>query len=208
MKDTKEKKYIDFFKKFLTKKIAIVIAIICIIILVILGIGNKFFTDSKTTKMKFEDIGELATQCAYCTEINVIEEARELFKIEIPFTQSKYIYTMDFEIKAGFDFEKIEWNEKNNKIVVNMPEVKVLSTEPRTDKVKIYHERESIFKQIDLGDILVSIDDMSKDAEKNAIANGLFENAKSNAEVIITNFLAQDYDMDVCEIEFKYAKEK
>lgn len=207
MKETKENKKIKLLGKFMTKKVTLVVAIVCVIAIVILGIGSRFSTSRETEKLRFEDIGELATQCAYCTEINVIDEARELFKIKIPFTQSKYIYTMDFEIKAGFDFEEIKWDIKENKIVVSMPAVRVLSNEPRTDKVKIYHEKESIFKQIDLEDILVSIDDMKKDAEKNAIANGLYDNAKTNAETIITGFLAQEYDLEQYEVEYKYAEE-
>lgn len=113
---------------------------------------------------------------------------------------------MDFEIKAGFDFGEIKWDVKKDKIVINMPQVKVLSNEPRTDKVKIYHDKESIFKQIDLKNVLISIDDMKKDAEKNAIANGLYENAKTNAESIITTFLAQEYNLKEYKLEFKYTE--
>lgn len=48
---------------------------------------------------------------------------------------------------------------------------------------------------------------MKEDAEKKAIANGLFENAKANAETIITNFLAQKYDVEEYTIKYKYPKE-
>ena len=194
----------NLLSKILTKKVIAMIVVCTAIMFVILGVGNKFYMASKTTKLKFENIGELATQCAYCTEINVIEEARELFKIEIPFTQSKYIYAMDFEIKAGFDFEQIKWSVNENQIIVTMPEVKILSNEPQTDKVQIYHEDESKYKQIKLSDLLLSIDSMKKDAEKNAIANGLYDNAKANAETIISGFLAQEYDLDKYEISFTY----
>ena len=54
---------------------------------------------NKLTKLGFEDIGELATQAAYCTEVNVTEGARELFGLTIPFTQSKYVYSYDVVIK-------------------------------------------------------------------------------------------------------------
>lgn len=211
MNETKDNKksnlLTNLLAKLLTKKVISAVAIVCVLAIVSLGVGSSFSTSSEPKKLKFENIGELATQCAYCTEINVIEEARELFQIKIPFTQSKYIYTMDFEIKAGFDFEEIHWDVQESIIVVNMPAVKVLSNEARTDKVKIYHEEESIFKQIGLEDLLVSIDDMKKNAEKNAIANGLYENAKKNAETIITSFLAQEYDLEQYKIEYKYAEE-
>ena len=207
MNESKDKKKTKILKKFLTRKVIVTLAVVCVLVVVILGVSNKFFQDSETVELRFENIGELATQCAYCTEVGVIEEARELFKVKIPFTQSKYIYTVDFAIKAGFNFEEIEWDVTESKIVVDMPAVKVLSNEVKTDKIKVYHEKESIFKQIKLEDVLVSIDNMKKDAEKNAISNGLYENAKENAEKIIEGFLGQQYDLQQYKIKFRYAED-
>lgn len=209
MSETKEKVKSKNQTKLLTKKIIAVLVVFAAIVVVILGVSDWKSTQSKSTKLKFENIGELATQCAYSTEIEVIEEARTLFKVKIPFTQSKYIYSMDFEIKAGYDFDKIFWEEKsNNKIVVTMPPVKVLSNEPKTDTVKIYHEEESVFKQIGLTDVMVSIDEMKNNAQRTAIENGLFDNAKQNAETLIKGFLGQKYDTKEYKIEFKYEDNK
>ena len=41
---------------------------------------------------------------------------RNLFGMEIPFTESKYIYSYDVEVKAGIDFADIEWKETNHKL--------------------------------------------------------------------------------------------
>ncbi len=209
MSETKEKVKSKILTKLLTKKVITVLVVFVAIVVVILGVSDWKSTQGKSTKLKFENIGELATQCAYSTEIKVIEEARTLFKVKIPFTQSKYIYSMDFEIKAGYDFEKIFWEEKsNNKIVVTMPPLKVISNEPRTDTVKIYHEEESAFKQISLTDVMVSIDEMKNNAQRTAIENGLFDNAKQNAETLIKGFLGQKYDTKEYKIEFKYEDNK
>ena len=71
-------------------------------------VKNAFTTESKSTKFGFKDIGELATQSAYVTEVNVTEDARELFGLEIPFTQSKTIFSYDVVVKAGIDFSESE----------------------------------------------------------------------------------------------------
>lgn len=56
-------------------------------------IGNKEAqTDGKTAKLTFEDIGELATQSAYCTEIEMIADGQKAFGFDVPFTQAKQIY--------------------------------------------------------------------------------------------------------------------
>ena len=56
---------------------------------------------ARRPNLGFEDIGELATQEANCTEVNVTEDVRKLFGIDIPFTQSKYIYSYKCDRKGG-----------------------------------------------------------------------------------------------------------
>lgn len=187
-------------KKYLIIFSVVVIALLCGII------GHDVYksSESEETKIGFEDIGELATQSAYCTEVNVTDTARELFGMKIPFTQSKYIYSYDFVVKAGFDFEKIKWSEKDNKITVKLPEVKVLSNEAVDDSFKVFHEKESIFRQIKLEENIEAIKEMKKQAVKDAVENGLYENAKNNAEMLLTAFFGSVYDMNQYQIEFIY----
>lgn len=79
---------------YIARRVVGIILIIAVVCAIALGVKNYIFSDSKTTKIGFEDIGELATQTAYCTEVNVTDASRELFGMKIPFTQSKYIYTV------------------------------------------------------------------------------------------------------------------
>lgn len=131
------------------------------------------------------------------------EGSRELFGIQIPFTQSKYIYSMDFEIKAGIDFGDIDWDLKDKIIEVRLPEVRILSSEMKQDSFQVYHEEESIFRQIRLEEINDGFEDMQKQAEKDAVSNGLLENAKSNAETILKEFFAKEYDLKEYKITFR-----
>lgn len=181
-------------------KLALLIAIVAAI-----GVGVRVInvSESKTTKIGFEDIGEIATQSAYCTEVNVTEDAKELYGMRIPFTQSKYIYSYDIVIKAGYDFNEIEWKEKNKTIEVKLPEAKVLSNELDMDSFKVYHEEESIFSKITLEENNDAVKKMKLNAQENAIANGLLENARSNAETMLTGFFADEYDLDEYKIVFE-----
>ena len=101
------------FKRMLASRLAAGIAaalaaLLLLLVIVGLGIRSVVLSESKSTKLGFENIGELATQTAYCTSVNVTEGSRELFGVTIPFTQSKYIYSYDIVIKAGFDFTESE----------------------------------------------------------------------------------------------------
>ena len=205
MKNNREKREggSGFFKLYLTQKVVKIILIIAVIVILFIGVSRYFLTESRTTKLGFEDIGELATQTAYCTEVNVTEAARELFGMTIPFTQSKYIYSYDIQIKAGLDFEEIEWEVNGSTIEVRLPETKILSSEIDLDSFKVYLEDESIYREITLEENNEALKSMKQSAEDDAVANGLLENARSNAETILTGFFGNVYDMDEYEIVFK-----
>ena len=178
-----------------------------IVVALVLGISKGVTSDNKATDLALENIGEMATQSAYCTEVNVTGDDKKIFGITIPFTQSKYVYSYDFNIKAGYDFGEIKWKVSNKKIIVNLPEVRVLSNEIVEDSFKVFHEEESVFTPISLADHNEAVGQMKKDAEAHAVKNGLFDEAQSNAKVILKSFFYKEYDPDEYEIEFNF-KEK
>lgn len=188
--------------KYLAGKLIIALVIILAIAGGAAGIKKHFFTESKTTKIGFEDIGELATQSAFCTEVNVTDSSRKLFGMTIPFTQSKYIYSYDVEVKAGFDFGDIEWSVNDTAIKVKVPKAKILSCEVNTESFKVYHEDESIFRQITLEENNEALNNLKQQAQDDAIANGILENARSNAETILTGFFGKEYNLKDYNIEF------
>ena len=194
-KEVIEKKTIRIFRGHLFIKLVIILLLVLAVIAGIAGLrkdsGQPAESESKTTRIGFENIGQMVTQAAYCTEMNVTKDSRKLFGMTIPFTQSEYIYSYDVEVRAGLDFSQIEWSvdEDNSTIQVRLPQVQILSSEINTDTFKVYHEEESIFTPIKLAD--------NNDALKT-----LIENAESNAETILRGFFANVYDLQKYKIEF------
>ena len=198
----------------ITKKI--IKNLILVLVVAFIGAGAFIFGgkmkedqmqhESKMTKFGFEDIGELATQEMIGTVVHTEKTAQSLFGMEIPFTQSQYIYSYDFDIKSGYDFSYIKYeikdDEENKEILIYLPEAKILSTEILTDSFEFYYEKESFFKRITLSDNNIALKDMKKLAEDNAVSNGIYEKAKSNAEIILKAFFAQYYDLNVYTITF------
>ena len=103
---------IGFWSRHTVRVAALVLIAAAVLSAGAFGLKSLFATDGKTTRLGFEDIGQLATQAAYCTEVKVAEKSAELWGLTIPFTQSKYIYSYDVEVKAGFDFGAITWSVK------------------------------------------------------------------------------------------------
>lgn len=196
MVEKKEKQgFKAMFKRMLASRLAagIAAALAALLLLVIVGLGIRsvVLSESKSTKLGFENIGELATQTAYCTSVNVTEGSRELFGVTIPFTQSKYIYSYDIVIKQALILRK-----------VRLPEAKILSSELKWDSFKLYHEDESIFKQIKMEENNEALKNLVQNAETDAVANGLLDNARSNAETILRGFFGNVYNLEEYEIRF------
>ena len=185
----------------------VLIALVVVLAITVVGLGFKVShtTESKTTKLGFEDIGEFATQSAYCTEVSATAYARKLFGHNLPFTQSNIVFSYDVVIKAGYDFSAITWDVHDTTITVKLPEVKVLSCEVKEDSFKKYVEDESIFTPFTLDDNNNAMKALKETAQTDAIANGLYENARSNAETMLTTFFSSAYDMDQYTIEFQDA---
>ncbi len=182
-----------------------VLGILVVILLaaaVALGAKTVLSADGRIARLGFEDIGELATQSAYCTEVEVTEASRELFGVTIPFTQSKYIYSYDVVIKAGLDFTDVSWSQQDGTIRVTLPEIRVLSNEIDLDSLKVYHEDESLFRNITLEENNAALADLKARAEQDAIGNGLLEEARDNAQQILTAFFANQYDLTEYRLEF------
>ncbi len=201
-KEKKKNKLLKILKNPLIQKIIILVLVAIASGFIAIGIKDVFISDSKTTKIGFENIGELATQSAYCTQVNVTDSSRELFGNKIPFTQSKYIYSYDITIKAGYDFSDIEWNVKGNTIEVKMPKVKILSSQIDLNSFKVYHEEESIFNKITLSENNETLKKLQNEAQTQAIKNGLYENARTNAETMLKSFFGNVYDLNEYKIVF------
>lgn len=193
-----------YFAKKLIKGVLLAAVIAVVSGFAAVGLEKYVLSGSRTTKIGFEDIGELATQTACCTEVNVTEASRDLWGVRIPFTQSKYIYSYDVEIKAGFDFGEIEWSvdEGTSTIKVWLPEVRILSSEIDMDSFKLYHEEESIFRPITLEENNEALANLKQAAKEDAVANGLLDNARGNAETILRGFFGNVYDLETYSIEF------
>ena len=191
-------------KSIVKAKLIALIAVIVISLGAGLYFGKSLSSESRITKLGFEDMGELATQAAYCTMVEDTEAARDLFGVEIPFTQSRLIYSYDVIVRAGLDFEQIEWSvdEPNKVIEVKLPEIKVLNSELDTESFKLYLEDESIFRRISMEENNDSMIEMEENACRQAVGNGLLDEARANAEAILRSFFAGVYDLEKYEIVF------
>lgn len=164
--------------------------------------GTRFL--SKTTSLGLKDIGELATQAGYFTSVQTINKSRNIFGIEIPGTQTNYVYSFDGTIKAGVDFKdiKVDVDELRHVIKVTFPEFRILSTEIKDDSFVLYNDGANPFTSLKVQDVQTGNAALKENARETALRNGILENARTNAEVLMRGFLAGSYDLTVYTVEF------
>ncbi len=189
-------------------KIVLVILIIALIFY-IGGIWKSVITNqTKTTKLGLENVGELVTQTAYLTIVQDTEEHREFFDLfEIPFTQSRQIFSYDIQVDASVDFSKITYeidgNKDNQKIKVKLPHAKIYKSSIDNESLKIYLDEESLFSRIDLAEHNEAMKQLTEQGIKDAEANGLLKAGDENAKKLIETFFKSNGYEDY-QIEYEY----
>lgn len=202
-------------------KIAIIAIVVVIAVFVIAFlIGKKSGTDTDESLIEesteisetllrenLADIGEMATQEYYFTEIGTYDSSKKIKNFEVPFTTTRFVYSYDGMIKAGIDFAsvEVEKNDLTKIITVKVPKSRILSSEIDENSFQIYDEEQSIFNQLSISNFNDTTAQMKANAEEKAIKKGLLDNADANAKLIINNFIASfdisDYTVTVVTAE-------
>lgn len=177
---------------------------LCVVLLG-MSIVSVTVVTSRTVRLGLKDMGELATQSGCFTNVQVLEDSKQLFGHNVPLTKSKYIFSYDGIIKAGFDFQELEMqvNEITRTIHVTLPEAKILNCEIDENSLQIYDATQSIFTPLSITDINESMIELKETVKTDAVNNGILENARENAKLLIRGFLAGCFDLQEYTVEFR-----
>ena len=159
----------------------------------------------KVTRMGFQNVGKLTTQSVLYSEVEVLDKDRKIGSWSVPLTQSKYIFSYDGVIEAGYNFSDIILQEDlvAKVITVTLPPPIITGRSLDPDSLVIYDERANIFTPLVLDDIASSQSEMLQNAEDRAIESGLFDRARENVETLLNGFLAALYDPEVYTFVFE-----
>lgn len=197
-------------KKKNLKKFGMKVAIVAAVILavgIVISLNSKSRTiQTKSTQFGLKDVGQLETQEAYVTVIVDDNTWRDVYGVNIPLTNTHFIYSYDVVVTAGFEFGDVYpiVDEEAKTVTVNMPETTILRKELLLESQKVYLEDESMFNQNKLTENNEQLIQLENQAVADAEANGIYESAKANAERLITSFCANTFDPAEYEYIFKY----
>lgn len=198
-KATRTRKKTSIFK-LLKKAPAKIKIVLCVMLILVLGLGTLEILrivkpasgadiDTKVTDLGFKNIGKLATQAAYYTEIVSDESYRKFFGTDfnVPGTKSSFIISIDGIMTAGIDFEKIAYTiDYDNKIIeIKLPEVELLSNELDLASQKTWDEKNNVFNPKSVSVVNEALIEIKQTAEEKWVSRGLLANAEENAKSLI-----------------------
>ncbi len=150
---------------------------------------QEILFDSAAIMEEVCDIEELATLEYRYTNVGTVDAAKQFTNtdINIPFSKKTAVVTMDGIIKVGIDVEQIgiETVEEEKKIIVRVPEAKLLSNELDENSVQIYDEKNGLFNKLTLEDGSAIRQEIKDKAVENAVKNGVYEQAIRNVENVL-----------------------
>ena len=94
-------------------------------------------------------------------------------------------------------------NEITRTIYVMLPEAKILNCEIDENSLQIYDATQSIFTPFSITDINESMIELKETVKTDAVNNGILENARENAKLLIRGFLAGCFDLQEYTVEFR-----
>lgn len=186
--------------------------IIVLILIVVLALGINysyvFNKEAETLSIEFKNVGELVTQSAF---IRVLEDStvnRTIFeKFEIPFTESRKMFSYIVQVDAAINFEEIsieDINESTKTIKVKLPHAKVYNATPDLESFKSYIDSESWFSRIDSEKYNEALKDLTNQGKQDAINNKLLEKADENGKNIIESFIKSNKKYKEYNVEYEY----
>lgn len=117
----------------------------------------------------------------------VSKSSRLLDIIDLPIFPVSFWYRYTGTIDAGVDMSQADFDQQGDTITVTLPSPYIISNTPDMDKSGILEENDTIFDHAKIKDADAFQEQCIEDSEEEAIAGGLLDEAKTNAEANIRN---------------------
>ena len=158
---------------------------------------------SRMLGAQLRDISELAVEEMRCSLVHSTKEFRQFFAKELPFVRERLIFVVDAVVKVGFNFDdiQIKVDEWHKRIVLRVPEMKVLSNEIKFDSMETLDEKTGVFAKPQNDNYKVSMSELCQLAEDRARDWGVFERAKASARDRLTLLVGKFYDLTRYEVQ-------
>lgn len=149
--------------------------------------------DSSSVFERIQNIQELSLVQYNYTGVVGFQDNKTLADIDIPFTQKFFLVKFDGLIKSGINLQEIELdiNSETNSAVITLPEAEIMQNSIDERSLIVYDQSMNILNPIKIEDYNNAIAQEKDDMEKKAIENGILEQSKTQAEMLLTSLLTE-----------------
>lgn len=149
--------------------------------------------DSSSVFERIQNIQELSLVQYNYTGVVGFQDNKTLADIDIPFTQKFFLIKFDGLIKSGINLQEIELdiNSETNSAVITLPEAEIMQNSIDERSLIVYDQSMNILNPIKIEDYNNAIAQEKDDMEKKAIENGILEQSKTQAEMLLTSLLTE-----------------
>lgn len=156
---------------------------------------------------KLDEMAELNTASYMSTSVLNKSDFKQILKKDVWFTKRTLIISYDSIVKAGIkDLTQAEVTQKEDKVLVTLPEVEITGVEIDNDSFQRYDESDNAFNPVTSDYINEAQQDLKDSIEERAIEKGLLDLAETNAEKILKELLESPDGEYTVEIHWKEAK--
>ncbi len=155
---------------------------------------------------KLDEMAELNTASYVSTSVLNKSDFKQILKRDVWFTKRTLIISYDSTVKAGIkDLTQAEVTQKEDKVLVTLPEVEITGVEIDNDSFQRYDESDNAFNPVTSDYINEAQQDLKDSIEERAIEKGLLDLAETNAEKILKELLESPDGEYTVEIQWKEA---
>lgn len=150
------------------------------------------------------DLGTLITQEYYFTEVVSFSSVKQLFGLDLNFTESSYIGTYDGTVTAGMDFRnvRIEKDDDAQTVTVYLPACSIQNIDIDPNSFVLYDESSGLGNPVSVTDFNRSLIELENNASAKAMEKGILEKADENAQFMIRSFISGLIDLSVYSVTF------
>lgn len=183
--------------------LAFVFAITAAVLITKSAVGSNEKLTGQTIKQSLSSISTLNAAEYYYTHVESYDSGnRKIGTFDIPFTNSKAIYTYSGTITAGINFSEIDVNISGKTITISMPKSAITGSELDPESLKQYYEQNNMFNPMTIERFNKMLVDIQQNEETAAVESGLLDKADTNLKTLIESFVKGAYDVEGYDIVF------
>lgn len=150
---------------------------------------------------------ELTAYKYYYTDVDTYEKSQKVWKIKVPFTTDKSVFSYSGEIGAGIDLDDAEFVVDDKAITITLPKPDILYHELGEKGFQSYDIKNSVFTSTDIGgyaDMVAALKDHQ--AQKLRDNAEFWQNVRANTETVLRGILTASGQLDEYTVTFKWAE--